>query len=173
MMDEMKLCVLLWVAAAAWAGDLGQIKTVYLLPMTGSLDMHLANRLTDGHVLLVVTDPKKADAIFTDRLGPAFEDRMADLYPPPEPPAPPKEKSKELAGDPGGIAAGLGGDTVNKVQKVKSTFGGGKGTVFLVDVKSRNVLWSVYAKPKYNRSDTLEKTALKITQDLKKSFAAK
>ena len=38
------------------------------------LDQYLANRLTDDHIFQVVTDPKQADAVFTDRIGEAFRD---------------------------------------------------------------------------------------------------
>jgi hypothetical protein len=54
-----------------------------------------------------------------------------------------------------------------------SSFGRGKGTIFLVSVKSREVLWSTYALPKDSRADQLEKTAGKITNDLKKDLGKK
>jgi hypothetical protein len=165
----MKLLLLLLAGMALPAGDLSQVRTVYILSMAGGLDLHIANRLTDGHVLQVVTDPKNADAILTDKLGPGFEDRMAELYPPPEPPKPaPKEKDKDAT--PGLPALG---EASNKIPKLVSNFGGGKGTIFLVSVKSRDVLWSTYAKPKDARGDSLERTAGKIASDLKKSMSAK
>jgi len=175
MMDAMKLLLFLFAGVAALAADLSQVRTVYILTMAGGLDLHIANRLTDGHVLQVVTDPKTADVILTDRLGPGFEDKMTELYPPPEPPKPepkPKvEKEKAL-----GTGAGISdlNEPSNKVPKqVSSSFGGNKGTIFLVSVKSREVLWSTYAKPKDTRGDTLERTAGKISGDLKKSLGGK
>ena len=62
---------------------LAEVKRVYLLPMSGGLDQYLANRLTKVGRFEVVTDPANADAVFTDRLGPAFEDKWNELYPPP------------------------------------------------------------------------------------------
>ena len=56
------------------------VKTVYLLPMAGGLDQYLALQLTSGGVLQVVTDPKKADAIFTDGIGARLEDSLSELY---------------------------------------------------------------------------------------------
>ena len=41
------------------AAGLGDIKTVYLLPMSNGLDQYLAQQLTAGAVLQVVTDPQK------------------------------------------------------------------------------------------------------------------
>ena len=65
----MKLPLLLLLASVAGAAGLDDIKTVYLLPMTNGFDQYLAIRLTTGVVLQVVTDPEKADAILTDRIG--------------------------------------------------------------------------------------------------------
>src|SRR5688500_13830221 len=70
--------------------DLMEVREVYLLPMSGGLDQYLANRLTREGRFEVVTDPKNADAVFTDRLGPAFEDKLKELYP--RPPKPEHEK---------------------------------------------------------------------------------
>src|SRR5882724_1558612 len=61
--------------------DVQTVKTIYLLPMSGSLDQYLVNWLTRDGRFQVVTDPADADAIMTDRVGEAFEARMAALYP--------------------------------------------------------------------------------------------
>jgi hypothetical protein len=182
MMDEMTinarsavlLLFLLLAGMAAFAGDLAQVHNVYILPMSGGLDLHLANRFTDGHIFQVVTDPKKADTIVTDKLGQVFENKMTELYPPPEPPKPEKDKDKgkekDALSDIGSVAAGLSGDTMNKVDRPASSFGGGKGTIFLISVKSREVIWSTYAKPRDNRGETLEKTAGKVCTEIKKTM---
>src|ERR1019366_9627085 len=116
--------------------ELAEIKTVYLLPMTYSLDQFLAIRLTKGGVLQVVTDPKKADAIISDHIGTALEEKMNSLY-----------------GEQKAVKAADSTDDKDKEKdKDKSSFGGGpmaggtrtKGAVFLVDPKTRNVLWSDY-----------------------------
>ena len=57
------------------------VHKVYLLPMTNAMEQYLANRLTGLGVFQVVTDPKKADAVFTDGIGASFESRLADLFP--------------------------------------------------------------------------------------------
>ena len=175
MMGAMKLLLFLLAATCALAGDVSQVHTVYILTMNAGLDLHIANRLTDGHVLQVVTDPQKADAVLTDRLGPAFEDQMSRLYPPP--PAPKeeadendKDKQKE---DTSSIASAFTSDAAAKLARPTSSFGRGKGTIFLVSVKSREVLWSTFALPKDGRGATLEQTAGKITKDLKKELGKK
>jgi hypothetical protein len=169
MMDEMKLFLFVFASAAAFAADVSQVHTVYILQMSAGLDQHIANRLTDGHVVQVVTDPKKADAVLTDHLGPSFEDRMTELY---QPPPPPKSKEEEEKAAAGSLAATIG-DTASKIGRPTSSFGGGKGTVFLVSVKTREVLWSTFEKPKDSRAATLERSAARISSDLKKSMAGK
>ena len=59
---------------------LSEVQTIYVLPMSSGMDQYLASRLTRGHILQVVTDPAKADAILTDHLGAAFEDSLKELY---------------------------------------------------------------------------------------------
>src|SRR5260370_33933976 len=97
---------------------LSDVQSVYLLPMSGGLDQYLANRLSG--VFRVVTDPKLADAIFTDQLGEAFEQKLAALYPP----AASADDDKDDKDD-------------NKRAPQTSSFGRGKGTIFLIDLKSR------------------------------------
>src|SRR5215469_13013420 len=87
--------------ALAFGQDVANVRSVYLLPMARGMDQYLANWLTQDHVFRVVTDPKRADAVFTDRIGQSFEDKLADLIGSPEqanPPAsakadPPKKDS--------------------------------------------------------------------------------
>lgn len=198
MVTEMKwTALLICCLSLASAAELTEDRTVYLLPMGHSLDQFLANRLTRMHVLQVVTDPAKADTIITDRVGSALEDRLKDLYPPAEKPAlhpkpsaeaketaketkepakqkeePPKSKDEDtqLAAPPP-----IFGDTANRVEKAgnMATFGRGRGTIFLVDVKSRQVLWSVFETPKNNSPRELDRAAERIVKQLKDDLAGK
>jgi hypothetical protein len=97
-------------------------RTVYVLPMAGGLDQFVAEWLTRDHVMQVVADPKIADVVLTDRLGEAFEQRMAEIHPKDD------KKSDSNA-------------THNSFRSSR-----GRGTVFLVDAKSRQVLWSDYER---------------------------
>jgi len=89
----------LLVGAAAFASEnpqLKQVQSVYILPMGSGMDQYLANKITRLALFQVVTDPQKADAILTDRIGEAFERKFAELYPPPKPEKPEKpEKAKK------------------------------------------------------------------------------
>ncbi len=165
----MKLFFLVAAVGFAQAGEprpeLAEVKTVYLLPMTYSMDQFLAIRLTKGGVLQVVTDPKKADAILSDHIGTALEEKMNSLY-----------------GEQKDVKSADGSDDKDKDKdQDKNTFGGGpmaggtrsKGAVFLVDAKTRNVLWSDYVRPKSSQPDELNHVADKIAAQLEKDKKGK
>jgi hypothetical protein len=174
-----RVLVLFTFGVSCIAGaDLSGIHAVYLLPMGGALDQYLANRLTSEHVFQVVTDPKLADAVFTDRIGDGFEEKLADLYAPP-----PKEKPAESqpatdqAPPPANQRAAqppppLFTDTVNKLTNpaTNSSFGRGKGTIFLVDRRSKEVLWSIYEVPKGTASPQMDRSAADIVNRLKRDL---
>jgi TolB-like protein len=54
-----------------------------------------------------------------------------------------------------------------------SSFGRGKGTFFLVDRKSRAVIWSTYDRAANNSADTLDKKAEQIVNRLKRDLLPK
>jgi hypothetical protein len=151
--NRLLVCALL--AAFTLGANMPEVQAVYLLPMAGGLDQYLANRLTAGSVFRVVTDPKLADAVFTDQLGAAFERKLGDLYPPPES----KDSDKP--------------DTYDKPAPHISSFGRGRGTIFLVDLKSREVIWSLYQRPSKATSEVLDRTAAQIVQQIKKQQKTK
>src|SRR5437870_1112001 len=110
----MRLFLSALLASLTLGAGVPDVQAVYVLPMSGGLDQYLANRLTSAGVFRVVTDPKLADAVFTDQLGASFEQKLAELYAP------------------------AASDTENEDEKPRrhvSSFGRGKGTVFLVDLK--------------------------------------
>lgn len=164
------------------SADLAGVRSVYVLPMSRGLDQYLANRLTNEHLFLVVTDAKLADAVFTDHIGEAFQTQMEALFPPPpaEKPAKKEATDKEVKGkkdqkdeDPKGTP--LMTETVNKLSNpgLTSGFGRAKGTVFLVDAKSHQVVWSVYEPPKGSANNDLDRTASDIVSRIKKDLNPK
>jgi len=136
---------------SAASPDLSGIKTVYLLPMSSGLDQYLAVRLTAAGVVQVVTDPQKADAVFTDRIGSNLEQTLEQLY---------QSKAKDDSKDEGFKA------TMQPLSR-------GRGSIFLVDRKTRAVIWSMYALPKSSQADELNHLAQKITMQLGKDFKSK
>ncbi len=136
-------------AIRANAADLHAVKAVYLLSMANGMDQYLAGRLTAGSVIQVVTDPHKADAIFTDHVGETFEKSLDDLF---------------------------GSVPVPKDGKATETFarvGGGqrsRGTFFLVDRKTRDILWSDEEIPKGTSPEETRRIAGRIADHLGKAL---
>jgi hypothetical protein len=140
------------LSATSFAADFKDIRTVYVLPMSNGLDQYLAVALTTGNVMQVVADPQKADAILTDHLGETFESKLNDLYG--------GKPKKEDEGNQQTFARVQGGSH-------------GRNATFLVDRKTRDVLWSVYERPKNNSPDELQKTARRIALKLFKTAGGK
>jgi hypothetical protein len=136
-------------------GDSGRdaraVKAVYLLPMGNGLDQYLADRLTREGLYTVVTDPEKADAIFTDRIGQSFEQALKELYQPP----PADETEENKFGAPAAKAHG-------------ASWKGGRGTVFLVDRASRTVIWSTFAPVSGTQPADVERRARHVADALGK-----
>jgi hypothetical protein len=166
------LALLATSVPAAINQQLKQVNTVYILGMSGGMDQYLANRLTTMGVFQVVIDPQKADAIITDRLGEPFEAKLKDLYPPPAPPAPPKDTKDDK--DSKTAKSDTSKDDKDKdkaesgagVARVGS-FNRGRGNIFIVDRKSKNVIWSVYDRPKDSSPGELSKTAERVVKRLR------
>lgn len=139
------------------------VKSVYILRMGNGLDQLLASELTKSGVYTVTTDPQKADALFTDTLGEGFEKKYAELYPPPPKPEVKREEKDEKKEEGGLMQAPmqrLGG----------SSMGRGKGTIFLVERKSQNLLWSMNRQPKNSATKEMVGQARKIVEQLKKEL---
>jgi hypothetical protein len=144
---------ILATAAAAFGAGLGDLKTVYLLPMSNGLDQHLAVRLTNAALLQVVTDPQKADAILTDHIGGDFEEKMNDLF------APKKPVDDKT-------------DTVQTFARVRSG-SHVKGTAFLVNRKTGDVIWSAYVAPNDTSQESMKRAAAQLVKELTKASQAK
>ena len=182
----------------ALAADLAGARNVYVLPMSRGLDQFLANRLTNEHVFQVVTDPKLADVILTDRLGEGFQIQLESISPSPEAdeeddkagakpaakgdakPAAKVDSKADSKSDAKGDSADASASAmfsapVNKLDKqgLNSTFGRNKGTIFLVDAKSRQVIWSTFEPPKGFANKEMDRTASDIVSRLKKDMQKK
>lgn len=187
------------------AADLAGVRNVYVMPMSRGLDQYLANRITSERVFQVVTDPKLADAVISDRVGENLQTQLENIFPTPPPPEPePKaaaapEPKAGTAPEPKAAAApapekksnkasksdkdkkgedasnSLFGDTVNRLDNPaqNSSFSRSKGNVFLVDAKSRQVIWSTYDPPRSTAGKDLDRTASDIVSRLKKDLNPK
>ena len=139
-------------ATLACAADLAQTCIRCTCPtMSGGLDQYLANRLTDEHVFAVVTDPKLADAVFTDQIGAELRDASWKTQLPSRRNRR-RSRSQSHSQKAGTSRRGRSHSRCSAIaveqavesRPAHSTFGRGKGTVFLVDAKSRAVIWSAY-----------------------------
>ncbi len=160
------------VALPAWAADFSGVRNVYLLPMASGLDQYLANHLTSVGVFNVVTDPQRAQAVFTDQIGRALELQFAELYPPPAPekPAEDEEDAKSATNADDTASEDQGGPAE---RPRLSSFGRGKGNIFLVHRESRAVLWSTHHRPKNTTAREMDKAAAKIVGLLQESAGGK
>jgi hypothetical protein len=150
----LRICAILLLALCCGASSGDEVhlsprfRTVYIREMSDGLDQHLASRLSNAHVLWVVLDPASADAIITDSLDETFWTWLQRTYPPAKT-APAAESTRE-------------NPAVSTGQPVRK-----RGTVFLVDPRQRLVLWSTYELPKNASPAELDRSASRITGQLK------
>lgn len=154
-----------WLALPLVAQQIepARVQSVYLFPMGNGLDQYLAGRLARLGLFQVVADPKKADAVFTDRLGEAFEQRLNELYP----------IAGTQAGEKKEGAQQAAGEAKQEAYARVSSWGRGRGTVFLVDTRTRAVIWSVYERPKDSSPGQVNRAAERIAQRLKREWKGK
>jgi len=110
--------------------------------------------------------------VFTDRIGTAFEEKLADLLAVPAPAAQPAASQGTATQTASQPPSTLVTETVNKLSSpsTNSSFGRGKGTIFLVDTKSKQVIWSFYEPPKGATGQQLDRGAADIVSHLKRDL---
>jgi hypothetical protein len=141
-------------------------RAVYLLPMAHGFDQFLANHLAGTAVFDVVTDPKLADAVLTDRIGRSFEAQMRQMYPESKP------ARQAEAGEAAEGAETAEVETIVQAAPVgaMSSFGRGRGNFFLVDTRTAHVMWSTYEKLPGADPTELNRAAERIVARLKKDM---
>jgi hypothetical protein len=123
------------------AAGIGEIKTVYVFPMHNSLDQYLVSRLAQTHTFEVVSDPKLADAVFTDSVGPTFQSAF----------------NKQVL------------DGKVDASEMPHGFRSSRSTIFLVS-KAKRVIWSTYFTAKDTSSKQLEKASNRVVAHLQKDL---
>lgn len=167
------LLPLLCAGLLAWTAELTGVHSVYVMPMNHGLDQYLANRIAAQHLFRVVIDPKLADAVLTDHVGEALQSELEEIVPNPEPVkhVEPEKEAKDQKGPPPSLVAMMADPEVVKgVHPQRTTLGHGRGTVFLVDLKSRQVVWSIFAPAKGMDSKEMDRTASDIVSRLSKDL---
>ncbi len=121
--------------------------TIYILPMPGGFDQYLAVHLTASGKYRVVSDPAQATLLLTDRIGENFEQALKDMA---EAPAASSSATTDSFSRP-------------RMQPLSRN----RGTLFLVDRASHQVLWSTFEEPKTTDPKELNKTARRIVDRMK------
>ncbi len=148
------------------AADLRGIRSVYAWPMTKSFDQYLAQQITAEDVFDVVVDPKLAGAILTDRIDAPFLAAMDELFPLPEDEA--AQAAEDEAADTAESDESIEAGGAMKRPKNR-VLGRPRGTLFLVDVRSRKVVWSTYLKEYEPTPNKLNQLARGVVEDLKQA----
>ncbi len=152
------------LAGADWE-RLGRVQKVYLWPMSDSLDQFLAEQVATEGVFDVVVDPKRAQAILTDRISSKFLEGMEELFPTPEEIAE-ATKEEEGADDSASALAGAYRPERSPIYSASRA----EGAVFLVDVRTREVLWSTFLKDYDTTPKAMHRQARMVVMRLKKQL---
>lgn len=145
------------------AATLSDVQAVYFQPMRNSLDQYLAEQISEQGVFPVVVDPKLASAVLTDRIDAPFLAAMDELFPKPDDKA--AQANEEDTQAEGSIESGA-----PLKSPVNRSLGRPRGTLFLVDVASRRVLWSTFLKEYQATPNELHKQARQVVERLKKQL---
>ena len=142
----MKLFLLAGLAAGLMSAQtLQSVHSVYVFPMKNSFDQYLVDRMVREHVFQVVSDPTKADAVFTDHLGQSFEDSFDDRV------------------------LDLETSTSDVPHRV---FSSARGTLFLVN-RAKQVMWSDFEKPGNVAPRDLDRKAARAVKRLEAAINPK
>ncbi len=142
------LCVASLPAAAA---DLGSAQPIFFWAMQSSLDQYLAEQAAGS--LNVTMDPQMAKAIMTDRIDQPFLEAMDELFPV-EGRAEPEKSDDSIEGN------------FQMARPSNRPRGTPRGTIFLVDVKTRRVLWSTFLGDFDSTPKSLHREAQKVIDRL-------
>ena len=146
---------------------LGRVEKVYLWPMSNSLDQFLAEQVATEGVFDVVVDPKRAQAILTDRISSKFLEGMEELFPTPEEIAEAEKEEEGGADDRASTPVGAYRPERSPIYSASRA----EGAVFLVDVNTREVLWSTFLKGYDTTPKAMHKQARMVVMRLKKQLA--
>ncbi len=147
--------------------DLRNIRSVYAWPMTKSFDQYLAQQITAEDIFDVVVDPKLAEAILTDRIDAPFLAAMDELFPLPEEEAEEEGKDADAEDASSDESIEAGGAMKRPKNRV---LGRPRGTLFLVNVQSRKVIWSTYLKEYEATPNKLNQLARDVVRRIKEEL---
>ena len=157
-------CLLL---VASDFSQLSRVRSVYIWPMYDSFDQYLAEQIAEEDVFEVVVDPKLASAVLTDRIDAPFLEALEEFFPLQEPDEAEQDEAEEEeeSASADSIEAG-----VQLRRPANRALSRPKGTLFLVDVSSRRVLWSTFLKEFQPSPNKLHGQARDVVVRLKKQL---
>jgi hypothetical protein len=149
------------------------LRTVYVMPMAHGMDQYFANSLANTRTLQVTTDPAKAELVLTDRVDAVLDEFLEDHRP----------ELRRLAEttpavDPGHSEHAMMPDMVVLLGRTsspsrRSSLSRPKGTLFLVNATSRQIVWSTFEVPKDDNPKELDRAARRVVERLKKEFSSR
>jgi hypothetical protein len=150
----MRVALLSLLACSALsAADPSSAQPIYFWSMQSALDQYLAEQAAAAGTVTVTVDPKMAKSIMTDRIDRTFLDAMDELFPVAGREEPVK-KDESIEGD---------FQIARPKNRPKGT---PRGTLFLVDVQTRQVIWSTFLGDFDTRPENLHREAQKVIERL-------
>jgi hypothetical protein len=154
------------LCAAAAPPQLPAAGKLYIWPMTHAFDQYLAEQITADGVFEVVVDPKLANTIMTEKIDSTFLAAMDEFFPRPAS----NTESEKAAANAKNDDSVEGGERDRR--PTNHPRGQARGTLFLVDVASRKVVWSTYLKEFNPSPNKLHSQAGNVVAKLRESGAA-
>jgi hypothetical protein len=138
---------------------------LYLWPMSNAFDQYLAEQITADGVFEVVVDPKLANTIMTEKIDSTFLAAMDEFFPRAV------ENQSEKAAENTKKDDSIESDSRDR-RPANRPRGQARGTLFLVDVASRKVVWSTYLKEFDPSPNKLHSQAGNVVEKMRESSAA-
>lgn len=125
--------------------------------MTSAFDQYLANEIAARGALIVVSDPARATYVLTERIDDRFQSALDEFYPPETVDGEEEEDAEATSG----IETGI--DLKRRANRPR---GEPRGTLFLVDIASRQVRWSGYVGDFHRTPNRMRKKAKGVADEL-------
>ncbi len=142
-------------------------RTVYVMPMAHGMDQYIANSLTNTRTLQVTTEPSKADLVLTDRVDADLDEFLDYNKPRPrrtsEPPSAVGQGQNDHTMMPDMLNAVIAVPSPGRISSLTRP----KGTLFLVDATSRQIVWSTFETTKNQNPKQLARLAQRVVERLK------
>ncbi len=159
------LLILAALTAPLLAADLSSVGPVYFWPMNGALDQYVAEQATSSGVFAVTVDPARAKTVMTDHIDAKFFEGMNEIFVDEAEIAAAEENDDDEEAT-GSIESGLAPQRAANRPRSSP-----KGTVFLVNIRSRQVVWSTFLGEFDRSPKKLHKKAQQVISDLGKSMS--